>query len=674
MELQEFLKNYNLENWEHMEEILTDNKVPLLVKGFAGSGKTLRFLTRIAYQLTNTSIQREHMLNLVYDAETARRMSKRYAEMFTEEAVQPVFVDMFSFCYRIVKFYDDNNGHAERKVYRDMEKAVKRILADNYKIHMHRQDIVRLLQKVNVCKMQMMSEKEIAEQSFEGIDFPAFYNAYEKFKKNRKIYDKADVIHEALHILMYDKEIVDLYRRRFQYINIDDAQDLSYASHMIVRMLHAQKASLCAFVDESQCIDISYAAQPSLFASWKDYYGEVKTVYLTQNYRMNKTIAELANTFYYKGEAVLQKANDEECDIKYKGFAQWRKMYDYAQKITMESDEETAFIYRESAYAIPLIDTFRNEDTAIRFRCNIKKFMGHPVVKDLCSFITLFMDARNMKSFFEIHERMGLDMSNKVLLEIDERIQKDENIDVYQAVMESGYKSAGKKKLASYMEDIRMVSKQSTFAMVQYVFEKQGYAEYMKAHEIDQDDANVVSFMVLADRYAAPQEFLQALKEIATVESQEDARIIIADIDTLRGQEFSRVCLMDCFASVYPKPCKTQEEADFERRLFYTAMTRAKNHLEFFTSKRCFTTRLEISPFIFELHGKKENAVKPKPSTGVRRLKEGDFKRGLKITHATLGEGKILRIREGMMEVQFAEETKMLNVKMCVKNKLVELV
>lgn len=675
MEILEFLKDYNLDTMEHMEDVLQDAKVPLLVKGCAGSGKTLRFLARIAYLLKSSDMPREHMLNLVYDAETARRMSKAYAEMFGDDE-QPLFVDMFSFCYRIVKFYDENNGHAQRKVYRDMEKAAKRILSDTFKQHMHRQDINRLLQQVNECKMRMMSEKEIANITFDGIDFPAFYNAYEKFKKNRKIYDKCDVIHEALHILMYDKEIVDLYRRRFHYFNIDDAQEMSYATHMIVRMLHAQQSSLCAFMDEAQCIDIEYGAQPSIFASWKDYYGDVMSIELTQNHRMNKTISQLAAGFYYKDKNALGAASEEESDIRYKGFAEWKKMYDYALRTIRENPEQTAFLYREGPYAIPLIDTLRRENVNMRYRCNIKKFMNHPVVKDLCNFITLFTDPRSMRAFFEIHERMGLDMSNRILLEIDERIQKDEHVDVYQAVMESGYKSAGKKKLASHMEEIRLVSTQSSFEMVQYVMDKLQYAEYMKTLEIDQDDANVISFKVLCDRYPDSVELMQVLKLLPETESDENADIVISDIASCKGQQFSRVCILDCFAGVYPKPCNSEEEADFERRLFYVAMTRALHHLEFFTSKRCFTTRLEMSPYIYELHGKNDASAqktKSKSAAAVRRLREGDLKRGAKVLHSTLGEGKILRVKDGMMEVQFASETKMLNVKMCVRNKLVEL-
>ena len=61
---------------------------------------------------------------------------------------------------------------------------------------------------------------------------------------------------------------------------------------------------------------------------------------------------------------------------------------------------------------------------------------------------------------------------------------------------------------------------------------------------------------------------------------------------------------------LFQKPGLQEEELQLERRLFFTGITRAKHQLEFFTSKRCDVTRLEISPFIYELHAPKEEEAK----------------------------------------------------------------
>ena len=105
--------------------------------------------------------------------------------------------------------------------------------------------------------------------------------------------------------------------------------------------------------------------------------------------------------------------------------------------------------------------------------------------------------------------------------------------------------------------------------------------------------------------------------------------------------------------------------------------TRAKHQLEFFTSKRCDVTRLEISPFIYELHAPKEEEAKvagERPVAQPKKLREGGLRRGMRITHATLGEGRIMKISEGMMQVQFQTESKTLNIHHCIMNELIDLV
>ena len=90
-----------------------------------------------------------------------------------------------------------------------------------------------------------------------------------------------------------------------------------------------------------------------------------------------------------------------------------------------------------------------------------------------------------------------------------------------------------------------------------------------------------------------------------------------------------------------------------------------------------FRSRLEISPFIYELHAPKEEEAKvagERPVAQPKKLREGGLRRGMRITHATLGEGRIMKISEGMMQVQFQTESKTLNIHHCIMNELIDLV
>ncbi len=664
--MQEFLAKYEIAPCEHIETVLDTSTTCLVVRGCVGSGKTQLFLSRLAYLLESEAAQKEQMLNLVVDASSARMMKQAYRERYGCEKT-PNFVDIFSFAYRIVIFYDEKNQNT-RKVFSNMQKAADKILRAQFKLICSNVEIERLLQKVYQCKLRLLNEKRIAEIKMDNIDFAAFYNAYEKFKKQKKIYDKADVLQEALHILMYDKEMLELYQQRFAYITIDDAQELSYAGQMLIRILQAHQAKLCAFVNPQVSCDLTYDADASIFDAWKDDYEDYKEVVLTTTHRLNSTLCELTNRFI---PSTMTTASTEECEIKYKGFSEWKKMYDYALK-RVEEKEEVAFLYREDAIAIPLIEHLVSNQIAVNFQWNIKSFLNDSIVKDMVNFLSLFINPRNMRAFFEVHKYMGLDMSNRMLLEIDGIMSDQPQMDIYQSIIASSYKASGKRLLSSYMEDIREVSGGTTFDMLQFVLEKFAYDANMRKERRTIQDPVWIALQILAAKYPDPREFLEVLRGLINISSSEHADVYVLPLRAAYGRQYSCVCMIDCFAHIYPKFKGNAYEGAFERRLFYMGMSRAVHHLELFTGKNCFGTRLEMSPYIYELHGKRKEASKPKATSS--RLREQDFKRGVRIEHASLGKGTIKSVKDGMMEVVFSEENKMLNIKLCIKNKLVKLV
>ena len=370
-------------------------------------------------------------------------------------------------------------------------------------------------------------------------------------------------------------------------------------------------------------------------------------------------------------------SSEETCEVKFKGFAQLERMYEYAMRMVVEDESDIAFLYRDGAMAMPLVELFMQHQVPFHLHGSVKKFLQEPVVKDLCNIIELLIDPKDMRAFYEVYEKLGFDISKKVLLEVAQRLRDDEHVDVYQAMMESSYRAAGKKKLAASMENIRTASTLETHTMIPFILDKLGYRARLLKANILMNDSNLLALRVIAARYSDPAQFLNRLREMGEFLCEPISRIQIHSVASARGMEFSRVALLDCLGSTFPKAGLQEEELQLERRLFFTGITRAKHQLEFFTSKRCDVTRLEISPFIYELHAPKEEEAKvagERPVAQPKKLREGGLRRGMRITHATLGEGRIMKISEGMMQVQFQTESKTLNIHHCIMNELIDLV
>lgn len=568
MDMNELLKEYNVELDEKKQELCCELQHPLLINGTTGSGKTFLLLARNAYLMKVEEVEPSAILNIVHDPAIAKRMAKDYRYLYCDDERMPSFVDMHSFAYRIIRFHDKMIQRESCKAYRDMEKVVRRLIKDMFAMELTGVQLRRLMRQISTCRTMMMSEREIASISFEGIDFPAFLKAYDKFKNERNIYDQDDILCECARILMSTPAVLQTFSSRYQYVHIDDAQELSFVAHVIIKLLFSSNCQMMMLADRDQCLDFDKAAYPQALDSFSEAYVQARIEQLEGNWRNNQTINALANEFYYKNETAMSCSSEETCEVKFKGFAQLERMYEYAMRMVVEDESDIAFLYRDGAMAMPLVELFMQHQVPFHLHGSVKKFLQEPVVKDLCNIIELLIDPKDMRAFYEVYEKLGFDISKKVLLEVAQRLRDDEHVDVYQAMMESSYRAAGKKKLAASMENIRTASTLETHTMIPFILDKLGYRARLLKANILMNDSNLLALRVIAARYSDPAQFLNRLREMGEFLCEPISRIQIRSVASARGMEFSRVALLDCLGSTFPKAGLQEEELQLERRLF----------------------------------------------------------------------------------------------------------
>lgn len=672
----EFLEEYDLKLDEQQVALLTLQQHPMLVKGKSGSGKTFLFLSRIAYLLKSEMAQKEEMLNIVYDKRMAKEMTKQYRFYFGDDGEIPSFVDIYSFAYALIRRHCEATGRLLPKAYRDMSSVIRRLCKEMFAITLTKEQCSEVMGKISECRNLMMPEKQIAEIMIadrKNLDFLALYKEYAKFKDKKDIYDYDDILAVATELLVKDTVLLEDVKKHCHFVHVDDAQELSFLAHMLLKMVSSSTHELFLCADMDVSIAQHRAAYPQALDAFTQTYANGEILTRNGNYRNNATITDACNRFYYKDKEGLQSISQETCELKFKGFADLSKLYAYALKKVEEDEEETAFLYHDFAMAVPLIELFKEKGISFSYQGNMKHFLQDKFVRDMWNFIELLIDPRDMRAFYEVYEAMGLDISKRVLLEVSERLKADEAVDVYQALMESSYKQAGKKKLASLMERIRMAENKSTLDMVIFIKEKMGYNETLRKEGIAMNAPVILAFEILAQRYEDPDEFLYHLGALKDYQADPISRITICSLADAKGYEYDRVCILDCIRGILPQ----KEDSQKERMLFYHGMTRAKHELEFFASKRCTTHRLEISPYLYELHEKMEEEKRNETATvatpTAKKLRLTSLKRGMMIRHVQLGEGKIMKIADGMMHVKFADGLKQMNMKLCIANKLIEL-
>lgn len=325
-------------------------------------------------------------------------------------------------------------------------------------------------------------------------------------------------------------------------------------------------------------------------------------------------------------ETAMSCSSEETCEVKFKGFAQLERMYEYAMRMVVEDESDIAFLYRDGAMAYSLWSC----SCSIRCRSPAwkrKKFLQEPVVKDLCNIIELLIDPKRYACLLWGIWEAWLWYFKKVLLEVAQRLVDDEHVDVYQAMMEKHIELPERKSWRLPWRISELPPHWNT-EWLPFILDKLGYRHVCWRRYPDErfQSAGFCAWLLLLPviRHSSwivcgNGKFLWANQPIG---------IQIRSVASARGMEFSRGTGL--FGDrLFQKVIWQEEELQLERRLFYRGSPEPSISWLSFTSKRQIT-RLEDS-FIYELHAPKEEEAKvvsqERPVAQPKKLREGNMSR-----------------------------------------------
>ena len=257
---------------------------PVLLLAVPGSGKTTVLVTRLGYMRFVTGIPPERILTMTYTVSAARDMSARFAALFGEEEARKLeFRTINGVCSRIIRLYERTFGRTAFSVLEDGgEKSA--LMAQLYRTQSRdfaTESTVRALETaVTYAKNQMLSGEELAAVEAEGVDFLAFFQAYNQALRQRRQMDFDDQMVYALSILRRYPEILASLQSRYQYFCVDEAQDTSRIQHTIIRILAGKSGNLFMVGDEDQSIYGFRAAWPQALTQFDAVYPHAKVLYM----------------------------------------------------------------------------------------------------------------------------------------------------------------------------------------------------------------------------------------------------------------------------------------------------------------------------------------------------------------------------------------------------------
>jgi DNA helicase II / ATP-dependent DNA helicase PcrA len=251
---------------------------PLLIVAGPGSGKTRTLTHRIAHLIAERGAAAESCLAITFTRRAAAEMGERLATLLPDHAGEVPLHTFHSLGLAILREHAGAAGLDRGfRVAGEAERVT--LLAETLDVTAHKAE--RLLRAIS---------KEKRTQSWAGADVGEAMAAYGRALARGNWIDFDDLIALSVRALLVDTGIAAFYRRRFQWISVDEFQDVDEQQYRLLTLLAPPQGNLCVIGDPNQAIYGFRGADASCFERFQQDYPTARTVRLTRNYRSTGTI------------------------------------------------------------------------------------------------------------------------------------------------------------------------------------------------------------------------------------------------------------------------------------------------------------------------------------------------------------------------------------------------
>jgi len=584
-------------------EAISHGQGPCMVLAPPGSGKTLVVTQRTKYLIEKLNIPAEQILVITFTRYAAREMRERF-EILTKGKSYPVTFGTFhSVFYSILKCeygINTSNLMAEKECFA----LVKHILDEMYiESECTSEDdnelISDLMQDIGIVKNGLCRLDNFRSRQLNREEFTELFRTYEAEKRKMHKFDFDDMLTQCYALLKKFPEKLRKWQEKITYILVDEFQDINLVQYEVLRMLAGKKRNLFVVGDDDQSIYGFRGAHPELMMKLRKDFPEVRIISLAINYRSTEFIVGAASrvilhnderykkkvhAFRGKGKNVhIQEVKDELEEGKY-----------VVREI--EKDLETgitpnqiAVLYRAGTQARMLTEILKEHHIGFQMKEHIANFYQHFIIKDMLAYMKLAMGKRDRSLFLMICNRPVRYISRSSM----------ENSVVSFEELRKFYcdKEWMQDIIDQFDVDVRMMEHMAPYAALQYIRKRIGYDEflkqYAKEHQIPEAQLQEVlkEFEERCREYCSYQELLDHIdtytRELEIQEKNqksgnitEQNKIQLMTMHASKGLEFESVYIIHANEGEIPyQKARTSKELEEERRMFYVAMTRAKDKL-----------------------------------------------------------------------------------------------
>ncbi len=583
----------------NQERAILHTAGPAQVIAGPGSGKTFVTVHRILHLITEWGVDPARILVITFTKAAALEMQERFFRL-TQPKRPPVrFGTFHAVFYHILKQSARYQGYSimteseKRKQIRQIVRMYSRFAS------VQEEDLEELTALVSNRKTGA-KQKKTAIQNITEEDIGFLVKEYESYQQEFGQMDFDDIMILCHRLLASEADTLARWQEQFQYILVDEFQDISPLQYEIVKMLAAPQHNLFIVGDDDQSIYGFRGASPDSMQQFGRDYPQASFILLDQNYRCHgrivaaalRVIGENHNRIVKQIQAVHETGDGfclrqyEQEEVKQRALLQ--EMHRIRQEGKLSG---CAMICRTNYDCAMWAQILRKGGIPFSMKERPANRFRHFVVQDILAYLTLAEEAEGFQ------RRHFLRIMNRPVRYLKRDSVAGETVREKELLCWYDGSPVLQERIRRLFQDIGHLRGMRLCLQIHYIRNIIGYDGYLREKYGPEKAGELVrigeEFQEFSGQFAALQEMREyiagyedTLKDVQERNREEEDALHLLTMHASKGLEFDRVYLPDCQEGKIPSAKSvTEAEIEEERRMFYVAMTRAKHSLCLMTVK-----------------------------------------------------------------------------------------
>lgn len=572
---------------------------PVLLLAVPGSGKTTVLITRLGYMTEVCGIAPEAILTMTYTVAATQEMRARFAARFGGElAARLEFRTINGVAARIITLYSRMYGRTPPELIRNESETtplLMRLWQDTNHEYPAESTVKDLRTAITYIKNMCLTDAELDELETDIENLPDLYRGYQKALKAAHKMDYDDQLCFALQILRGAPAVAAAFRKRYKYFCVDESQDTSKVQHEIIRVLAQESGNIFMVGDEDQSIYGFRAAYPQALMDFEKTYPGAQILLMEQNYRSTEPILEAANRFVarnrYRRPKTIAPTLGPGAPLQIVTVPRRADQLPFLFETAQHCDTGTAVLFRNHESALPIIDLCERRGIPYACKAVDQTFFTNKIVRDVTDIFTLAAHPADGETFLRCYYKFGVPVTRaQALFACNQARQYGQGC--WTALLnEDSIRPRTRAAMADVADGLARLPKMAADDAVRFLADQLGYGKYLDKSGMDRTKLAVLE--MLGAQEPTPRHLLRRLEKLRSIiqnhENPPGCRFLLSTIHSAKGLEYDRVILLDVLDGILPaKPelcCRTPGETqqyEEDRRLFYVAMTRARQQLVLF--------------------------------------------------------------------------------------------